>query len=367
MKKKQPKFNSKTRTLVEKYPYPKKLLVISFILTLTGFALLTGLTFILASEVPWEKYAKEKAIYAQSMQEVVHYIFVIGITILILLGYIWKLTANTLRKWHGEIIRLTQMHDANVHERANEDQSRTTLLSTTKMIALGEMAGGIAHEINTPLAVIAVRSQHLEKALKSQPPNIEIALAYATAIRSAAERISIIIRGLRLFSRNGENDAIETCRMFEVINSTLDLCSEKFKSGQIALIVDLSDNDLTFEGRPFQISQVLLSLLNNSYDAIIGLEERWVRIDCKRKSDTIYIKVTDSGLGIPSEIAEKIMDPFFTTKAIGEGTGLGLSIARGIIEEHGGSISLDRTCPNTSFVIKLSKYHALRKKTSPAA
>ena len=103
-----------------------------------------------------------------------------------------------------------------------------------------------------------------------------------------------------------------------------------------------------------QISQVLLNILNNSSDAIALSENPWIEISFDfAKPGLTYVSITDSGHGIPVNIADRMMDPFFSTKEVGRGTGLGLSISRGIIEDHGGRLWYDRESPNTRFVIEL--------------
>ena len=115
------------------------------------------------------------------------------------------------------------------------------------------------------------------------------------------------------------------------------------------------DEEIEIECRLIQIEQVLLNLLNNSFDAIADLEEKWIRVDVEAEDHFVNIKVVDSGKGIPAEASEKIMMPFFTTKEVGKGTGLGLSISSGILKSHGGELSLDRNAANTTFVIRVPR------------
>jgi C4-dicarboxylate-specific signal transduction histidine kinase len=107
--------------------------------------------------------------------------------------------------------------------------------------------------------------------------------------------------------------------------------------------------------RPSQISQVILNLLNNAYDAVVGRNEAWIKIDVRSSDDAFEIAVTDSGEGIAPSVADRIMTPFFTTKPMGKGTGLGLSISSNIMIDHGGTLKLDRSCPRTRFVVTLPK------------
>ncbi|HEX4924120.1 MAG TPA: ATP-binding protein, partial [Bdellovibrionales bacterium] len=113
--------------------------------------------------------------------------------------------------------------------------------------------------------------------------------------------------------------------------------------------------ELVIACRPTQISQVLLNLLNNAHDAVAEQTEKWVKLDVRDLGDSVELSVTDSGAGIPPEIQEKIMQPFFTTKQIGEGTGLGLSISKGLVDSHHGQLRLDAKSKNTRFVVLLPK------------
>ena len=105
--------------------------------------------------------------------------------------------------------------------------------------------------------------------------------------------------------------------------------------------------------RDTQISQVLLNLLNNSFDAIAGDPEAWVELSVYQKNEYIEISIVDSGKGISPEIQQKIMHPFFTTKEIGKGTGLGLSISKEIVKSHGGKFFVELDSANTKFVIQI--------------
>jgi hypothetical protein len=227
------------------------------------------------------------------------------------------------------------------------------LIYSSKMASLGEMASGLAHEINNPLAIIQGKVQKIQEL--AEAPTIE---AHALRkdldrIHITTERIARIVRGLRTFSRQGDADPLEPTSIRDVIHQTLDLCAERFKSKGV-LVVMCEIPDLNLSCRATELSQVLLNLLNNAFDAVRELDEKWIRIEVRNlEHERIEFMVTDSGTGIPDTVAERIMQPFFTTKPVGQGTGLGLSISRGIIEAHQGSLYLDRTSPHTRFVIQL--------------
>jgi PAS domain S-box-containing protein len=236
-------------------------------------------------------------------------------------------------------------------------EQREKLLAAAKMSSLGEMAGGIAHEINNPLAIIQGKASQLKRRLKEISPedkNIQDLNEGLFVIETTTKRISAIIRGLSAFSRNAENDSLDRILVPVLIQDTLELSKERFRFHSISLKYDLRACENTFvNGRAAQLLQVLVNLLNNAYDAVEFLPEKWVKIDTEATEKLCRIKITDSGGGIPDELTDKIMMPFFSTKSVGKGTGLGLSISKGIIEEHKGRLYYDKSSRNTCFVIEL--------------
>jgi C4-dicarboxylate-specific signal transduction histidine kinase len=199
------------------------------------------------------------------------------------------------------------------------------------------MAGGIAHEINTPLAIITTKASMLIENYNLGTSTTEESLVQLEKIKITAERISKIVKGLRLFSRNTENDPSENFSISSVLDATLDLCSEKIINSEIKLTKNII-SDFLISGKFTEISQVIMSLISNSIDAICVEKEKWIKVETFEIDGRCTISVTDSGPGISENIIEKIMNPFFTTKEIGKGTGLGLSISNGIIKSHGGSM-----------------------------
>lgn len=234
------------------------------------------------------------------------------------------------------------------------------MLYSEKMAVLGEMAGGMAHEVNNPLAIIIGVSQVAMRKIESGKSDLSSVLETLKTVESTAERIVKIVRGLKLFSRDAGSDPKSPAQLKVLIDDSVNLCMERFKSAGIDLRMGHIVDELV-SCRPAQISQVILNLLNNSFDAIEGQSEKWISIESrveksalqKGNSGTIEVWLTDSGVGISLQVAKKIMEPFFSTKPVGKGTGLGLSISKGIIAEHGGSLFLDESCKNTRFVIKL--------------
>lgn len=236
------------------------------------------------------------------------------------------------------------------------EEERAKSMYSAKMATLGEMAGGIAHEINTPLGAIILNAETIAAYAEKLSPAETKILKHASQIVSIGQRVGKIILSLKGFSREAKDDAPEIFTVRTVLEHTLDLCSEKFKSRGIQLTIDPKNLDSQLAGKPIQICQTLLNLISNAMDSVQDLEEKWVRIDTHFHDKKIEIRVTDSGSGIPQDIAEKIFQPFFTTKEIGKGTGLGLSISKGIIQEHNGDLFIDKNSKNTCFVIQLPQF-----------
>lgn len=236
-------------------------------------------------------------------------------------------------------------------------QQQQVLVASAKMSSLGEMAGGIAHEINTPLAIIGMRVEQLEECMMEDDVVKEDFLRGLNVIKVTTNRIAKIISGLKFFARDGKVMPTSFVPLVSIVEETLSFCRERFGNHGIQLEVENKcDESLEIDCRSVEISQVVLNLLNNAYDAIESTkDEKWVRLSLSDLGKAIEIKVTDSGLGISKELQEKIMQPFFTTKDVGKGTGLGLSISRGIIQSHHGDFYLNMESKNTCFVIVLPK------------
>lgn len=226
---------------------------------------------------------------------------------------------------------------------------------SAKLASLGEMAGGIAHEINTPLNVILLSAEQQLEMLRDNPLDVVQMQKSIEKVQSTTNRIAKIVRGLRLFARDGAQDPIEEVPVSLVIDNTLALCYEKFKLNNVDLRLPKNSEEFFVKCRPVQVSQVLLNLLNNAFEAVRDLKEKWIAIEIRILNDDIEIRVIDSGHGIAADIREEIFRPFFTTKGIGKGTGLGLSISRGLIESHQGRLFIDSENPNTCFVIRLPR------------
>jgi PAS domain S-box-containing protein len=231
------------------------------------------------------------------------------------------------------------------------------LQTLSKLSSLGEMAGGMAHEINNPLTIVLGSAAILQRELRAarlSRPKLEKAVGNIVATGS---RISKIIEGLRFFARDGSLDPFEQASLAAIFDDTLALCGERMKKQGVALLVPRVPAGLKIECRPVQIAQVILNLLNNAFDAVTPLTgEKCIRLTAREEGTLVAITVSDNGIGLPTELESKIFEPFFTTKPPGSGTGLGLSISKGIAESHGGSLSYARGAEGESnFCLRLPK------------
>jgi signal transduction histidine kinase len=231
------------------------------------------------------------------------------------------------------------------------------LAQAAKMATLGEIAAGIAHEINNPVSTISLVGQIIKRLSQAGSVSREALLPQIERIELCVQRIAKIVSELRAFSRDVPSDGFHEVSIKTLLEETLDLCCARFVTGKIQLRVDDIPSSWVAECRGAQISQVLLNLLSNAYDAVHGMEGAWINVSVSERDDAFEMAITDSGSGVSSDVIDNIMKPFFTTKPIGKGTGLGLSISNNIMTDHRGSLVLDRASPHTRFVVTLPKRH----------
>ncbi|MEK6775240.1 MAG: ATP-binding protein [Bdellovibrionota bacterium] len=235
--------------------------------------------------------------------------------------------------------------------------NQIAVATSSRMSSLGQMASGIAHEINNPLTIIQGKALYLEKIIDpTGKVDFEKAKITIDQINTTIQRIAKIIKGLQSFSRDTSEEPFQKSQIKDAIEIALELCRERFFKNDTRLILPkVTTSNLMFLGSPEQISQVLLNLLNNAFDATKAQAEKWVKIEIEvnRNENRLLVFVSDSGVGVPPQIQTKIFEPFFTTKEVGSGTGLGLSISKGIMDNHKGRLFVDSSKPHTTFAIEL--------------
>ncbi len=240
------------------------------------------------------------------------------------------------------------------------NEQNEAALNNSKLAALGELAAGVAHEINNPLTVILSCSKILMKKINNSIEKSETLDDFKDTqekldkIFRMSNRVAKIVKNLKHISRDGSEAPYSNATIEEVLSCAIELNSEKMKSSQIDFSIE-GNLQLNISCQPVSLSQVFMNLIGNSIDAISGMENAWIKYSIDTDENNVIIKIMDCGNGIPQIIQDKIFQPFFTTKAVGIGTGLGLSISKDIIESHNGQFYIDNQCPNTCFIIKLPK------------
>lgn len=227
------------------------------------------------------------------------------------------------------------------------------ILQSSKMASLGEMAGGVAHEINNPVAIIIGKADRMRRRIDQGRMDAQEFKEELAFVRETSLRIASIVKGLLDFAR-GESHVLYSLTTAErVIEQVLNFCRAHIRRHGVNIVVEPIP-DINFVANQNQIVQILLNLVNNAHDAVLNTPEPWIKLGVHVVNENLlHFTVTDSGPGIPESLRSKIMQPFFTTKPIGKGTGLGLSISHGIAAGHGGRLTLDPTAPHTTFVLEL--------------
>jgi len=240
-------------------------------------------------------------------------------------------------------------------------EAEQQLIQASKMATLGEMATGVAHELNQPLSVIKTASSFLLKKIK-QKEKIEdnILATLLTKADSNVDRATKIINHMRQFARKSDMD-LEKIDVNEVLERAFEIFSQQLKVRGIDVIWETEKNLPKISADPDRLEQVLINLLINARDAIEqkrktkgrGISDNKITISTMATEKEVVVKVEDTGVGIPEAILDKLFEPFFTTKQVGKGTGLGLSISYGIIKEYNGSIkALSAKEGGACFIIK---------------
>ena len=235
----------------------------------------------------------------------------------------------------------------------NRNALQAQLIQTSKLATLGEMATGMAHELNQPLNVISMSTANILRKSKKSPIEADYLNEKLHRIASQVERAASIIDHMRVFGRKSDKtpDIIDLRR---VVSSSIDLIGEQLKTANVTLSSASPDSPVLVKGFQVQLEQVLLNLLSNTRDVIraTGLSGH-VDIHLSQHDNLATLTIQDNGGGIPAEAIDRIFEPFFTTKGVGEGTGLGLSISYGIIKDMQGDITVANVDDGACFTIQL--------------
>ncbi len=238
--------------------------------------------------------------------------------------------------------------------------SQETLIQAGKMAALGELAAGIAHELNQPLMSIRGYAQELEAILKpvitGLPVETEVTLSTREII-SQADKMAKIISHLRTFTRRSTED-MEVVDVRGPIEEALKMLDRQFKSRGITVERDFADDVPQVYANSLQLEQIFINLATNARDAIeqMGRGSGSIRISTRKVGQFAEVRFTDDGVGMNDRTKQKAFNPFFTTKEVGKGMGLGLSLSYGMISKVQGSIRIESEVGRgTTFIIQLPR------------
>jgi PAS domain S-box-containing protein len=242
------------------------------------------------------------------------------------------------------------------------------IIQSSKLATLGEMATGIAHELNQPLGIIGLAAENLSQGVAKKPLDPEYISKKLGRIVEQVNRATKIIDHMRIFGRKPDATT-KPVHLPVALEGVMTLVGQQLKQAGIAVDSGLPDDLPPVMGHRVQIEQVLLNLLNNAQDAVLAASqedkggEKKITISGRFNADEnmVILTVSDSGEGISPEHLERVFEPFFTTKEINKGTGLGLSISYGIVSEMGGRISAKNTADGASFTLELPAVDAASK------
>ena len=228
----------------------------------------------------------------------------------------------------------------NTHRKADENrfaELQLQLQHTSRLATMGELAAGIAHDVNQPLCSIANFANACRNLASSERADLQQIREWSESIVTAAARAGDIVRRLLGYARRNQPDR-RPSTMEQLLADALLLVQHEARANRVSIRLENEDPHLAVEVQTVPIQQVMVNLLRNSIDALQNSEkpERHVRVHAAHTDGRLQVAVADNGTGLPADVATRVFDPFFTTKA--HGLGLGLAICRTIVEDHGGNI-----------------------------
>ena len=267
-----------------------------------------------------------------------------------MIGITFDITARKEAEAHV-ITLLTQAEQREQDLREKQAQ----LVQAAKLASIGELATGVAHEINNPLNNISLCADNLIDAIHAGMVNDQLLLSELQLITAQVRKAALIVDHLRRFGRAAPQQRT-AIHIHQVVRSALSLMREQLRLRNIEVETHWASEDPQVLGNALQIEQVLLNLLTNARDAVSLTTAKIITLATAVDEDWVFIRVMDTGIGMSEDVKKRIFDPFFTTKEVGKGTGLGLSLSYGIIHDHQGTLTVEsRPGHGTTFVVQLPR------------
>ncbi len=270
-----------------------------------------------------------------------------GVTWVVAIFATVYLTDRVARRLYiREVVRTRQLERIRTLSETTRRQ-HTALIQSEKMAAMGQLAAGVAHEINNPLASMDSVLQLMQR--KANTPTPE----GITTVREQVQRILRIVRQLTSYAHPGAGQ-VEAASINDIARSALDMFALSRAADRVTIHARFSESAGLALVNTQAMQQVLTNLLVNAIDATASRDQPQITVATRRDGPYCFIEVSDNGSGIAPEHLTKIFEPFFTTKPVGKGTGLGLSICSRLIEEQNGSLSVQSNLnEGSTFVIRL--------------
>lgn len=257
---------------------------------------------------------------------------------------------------HGALVEVQAVGRDNTEVRRSQQQ----LTQSAKMATLGEMATGLAHEINQPLNVMRMAVVNVLKRLGNGDVQVDYLTEKLQRIDAQVQRAARVVDHMRVFGRRSEVEQ-QPFDPAQAVEGTLSLLGEGLRGKGVEVRLTQADVPVQVKGYVDQLEQVLINLMVNARDALLGQREKnpelrpWIAVHTEHDSRHVRIWVEDNGGGIDPRLLERIFEPFFTTKPIGVGTGLGLSVSYGIVENMGGRLSVSNGEHGARFCVELPR------------
>ncbi|WP_288101260.1 PAS domain-containing protein [Pseudomonas sp.] len=254
----------------------------------------------------------------------------------------------------GQLLEIQAVGRDNTEVRRSQQQ----LTQSAKMATLGEMATGLAHEINQPLNVMRMAIINVLKRLGNGDVQVDYLTDKLNRIDAQVQRAARVVDHMRVFGRRSEIEQ-QPFNPAQAIEGTLSLLAEGMRGKGVDLRISETGLEVQVRGYVDQLEQVLINLMVNARDALLSKREThpefkpWIAVYAERDPQSVRLWVEDNGGGIDPRLLERIFEPFFTTKPVGIGTGLGLSVSYGIVENMGGKLSVRNSTEGARFCIEL--------------